>query len=95
MLGKSDYTLTCGVSGAENLNSTITYQWTKNNGTQTQVGTDSTTLFFFPLKLSDAGQYTCQATVSSNYLISDISIVDSYDVRTQSELNYIDQMLGI
>ena len=36
VVGQS-YSLTCGVTGAENLNSSITYQWTKNNGTQTQV----------------------------------------------------------
>ena len=65
MLGQS-YSLTCGVNGTGNLNASITYQWTKNNGTQTQiqVGADPAVLFFSPLNLSDAGQYTCQVTVS-------------------------------
>ena len=61
------YILTCSVSGDENLNPTITYQWTKNNGTQTQVGTKSNTLVFLSLRLSDAGKYSCWATVSSLY----------------------------
>ena len=61
-------TLTCNVSGDEDLNLTITYQWTKNNGTQTHVGTNSNTLSFFFLRLSDAGQYTCQVNVTSPYL---------------------------
>ena len=30
-----NYFLNCIVSGAETLDATITYQWTKNNGTQT------------------------------------------------------------
>ena len=85
MLGQNDYTLTCGASGAENLNSTITYMWFKNNGTQVQLGTTSKKLSFFPLKLSDAGRYTCQANVSSGYLSRDITMMDSYDVRIQSE----------
>ena len=90
MLGQNGYSLTCGVSGAGNLNPTITYQWTKNNGTQTQiqVGANSGVLSFSPLRLSDAGQYTCQATISSPYLNDDIiTTTDSGNVTIQSELN--------
>ena len=88
MLGKSDYSLTCGVGGAANLNPSITYQWTKNNGTQTQlqVRPDPKILSFSPFRLSDAGRYTCQATVSSPYLNNDITMMDSHDVTLQSEL---------
>ena len=66
MLEQNGYTLTCIVCKAENFNPTITYQWTKNNGTETQiqVGADPTVLSLSPLRLSDAGRYTCQATVS-------------------------------
>ena len=87
MLGQNGYSLTCGVNGADNLNPTITYQWTKNNGTQTQiqVGGNLQVLSFSPLSLSDAGQYTCQATVSSPYLIDNITRMDSQDVMIQSE----------
>ena len=86
VLGQSSRnSLVCDVSGAENLNPTITYQWTKNNGTQVQLETTSETLSFFHLKLSDAGRYTCQATVRSSYLSRDITMMDSYDVRIQSE----------
>ena len=59
------YALICSLSGVENLNPIITYQWIKNNGTQIQVGTNSNTISFSPLRLSDAGQYTCQVTVDS------------------------------
>ena len=61
-----NYTLTCSVTGVENFNPTIAYQWTKNNGTQMQVGTNSNTILFSPLKLSDAGQYMCRVTVNSD-----------------------------
>ena len=88
MLGQNGYSLVCGVNGAGNLNSSITYQWTKNNGTQTQIqvrtGIDFKVLSFSPLRLSDAGQYTCQAIVSSPYLSDNITMMDSQDVTVQS-----------
>ena len=81
-LGQSGYSLTCGVTGAENLSPSITYQWTKNNGTQTQVGADRV-LSFSPLRLSDVEQYTCQATVSSPYLNNDITTMDTQNITLQ------------
>ena len=87
-LGQSDYSLTCSVIGAEHLNSSITYQWTKNNGTQEtqiQVGADPNILSFSLLKLSDAAQYTCRATISSFYLNDDITVTNSQDVIFQSK----------
>ena len=89
LLGQNSYSIICGINGTENLNSTITYQWIKNNGTQTQiqVGADPKVLSFSPLSLSDAGRYTCQATVSSPYLNNDIIRTDSQDVTLQSEFS--------
>ena len=82
-----DYQLTCSVSGAENLNPTITYRWTKNSGSgQTQVGINSNTLSFTPLQLADAAHYVCGVTVSSSYLINDIAAMTSFDVRIRCEL---------
>ena len=87
MLGQSGYSHTCGVTGAENLNPSITYQWTKNNGTltQIQIGADPKVLSFSSLRFSDAGQYTCQTTVSSPFLNNDITMTDSQDITLQSE----------
>ena len=80
------YSLTCSVSGAEGLNdTTITYQWTKNNGTQTQVETNSNTLSFSPLRLSDAGEYTCEIIVISNSLIKDATASFKHFVNVSSK----------
>ena len=82
------YRLTCNVSGAENLNPTTTYRWTKNSGSgQTQVGANSNILSFTPLRLADAARYICQVTISSNYLTGDIVAmnINPQDIRIQSE----------
>ena len=84
-----DYQLTCSVSGDENLNPTnTTYRWTKNSGSsQTQVGTNSSTLSFTPFRLSDAASYVCEVTIRSSYLASDITAVtNSFSIRIQCEL---------
>ena len=82
MLEQSGYSLICGTTV---VNPSITYQWTKNDGSQTiQVGTDRV-LSFSPLRLSDAGRYTCQATVTSP---CSVTKMDTQDVTLQSEFNY-------
>ena len=80
-----NYLLTCNVSGAENLNPTISYRWIKNS--QTPVGTNSNTLSFTPLQLSDAASYICEVTISSSYLSGDIVAMNTnpQDIRIQSE----------
>ena len=91
MLGQNGYSLTCSVSGADNLNASITYQWTTNNGTQTQIQVGMgnhpklVTLPFSPLRLSDAGNYTCQAIVSSDNIT--VIVMDSQDVVIQCEFS--------
>ena len=77
----SMYSLTCTVTGAESLtDAMVTYQWLKNGA----VISDQTlaTLAFSPLAISDAGSYTCQATVTSSLLSDPITtnITNSIDV---------------
>ena len=89
MLGQNGYSLTCGVSGADNLDPSIAYEWTKKNGaeTQLQVGSDANVVSFSPLRLSDAGEYTCQVNVSSSYLSNNIIRMSrTLDITVQSEL---------
>ena len=81
------YQLTCSVSGAENLNPTTTYRWTRNSGTEVQVGADPSTLSFTPLRLADAASYVCEVTISSSYLTGDIvaMAINPQNIRIQSE----------
>ena len=65
----SMYSLTCTVTGAEGLTDAgamVTYLWRKNGA----VVSDQimATLSFSPLSFSDAGNYTCQVTVTSSLL---------------------------
>ena len=86
MVGQTGNTLTCDVSGADNLNPMITYQWTRND--QPVPGATSNTFNFSPLRLSQAGVYTCRATVGSRLLIGDINAAagNPQTVTIQSEL---------
>ena len=73
VVGQTGYTLTCDVSGADNLNQSIMYRWIKNDGsTQTPVGTNSNALTLSSVGLSNVGDYTCSLSVSSYLLNNDI-----------------------
>ena len=62
------YTLTCSVSGA----SVTTYHWRKDGTVLSEI---RPILSFSPLRLSDAGQYTCEVTVNSITLTDDENVV--------------------
>ena len=84
-----NYQLTCSIAGAGNLNPASTYLWMKNSGSgQTQVGTNSNTLFFTPLLLSDAANYVCTVTIASSYLTGNIVVMNAQDIRIQSGSNF-------
>ena len=68
----SMYSLTCTVTGAERLtDAMVTYQWFKNGAEVS--GQTMATLAFFPLTFSDAGSYTCEATITSSLLSAPIT----------------------
>ena len=80
------YSFMCTVTGADSLNPTINYQWFKTTPTRTQVGTNSPTLIFDPLVLSDAGQYNCVVTVSSTLILENVTVVsEKYDLKFSSK----------
>lgn len=54
-----DYSLTCELSGVNNGSLSITYQWKRDGA----VVSTERTLSFSPLRLADAGRYTCQASL--------------------------------
>ena len=63
-LGQS-YSLTCEVAGASGPRPVGAYQWRRNDTVLSETGP---TLSFSSLRLSDAGQYTCQVTVDGMML---------------------------
>ena len=68
------HSLTCTVTGAGRLTDAgamVTYQWLKNGAVVS--GQAMATLSFSPLIFSNAGGYTCQATITSNLLNDPIS----------------------
>ena len=90
-IGLSDYALTCTISGT--LNRNATYRWFTDNGTQiwNSVGTNSSILLFSsPLKLSNAGNYTCEVSVAreSPSLVSSVMAMAeaSWIVTVESKL---------
>ena len=88
MLGQA-HEINCSASGAEKLNPTINYQWTKTNDTVTftEVGTNSNILSLSPLYLSDAGSYTCEATITSQgFLTGSITKENNTKLEIPSEL---------
>ena len=94
MLGGSGFTLTCCVSGADHLDPFNFYQWTKDNGTQTQIqdGPDPRTISFATLSVSDVGWYTCQATIQSPHLNNSIIRSGSQDIVALSEFHVINRL---
>ena len=79
------HSLICRIEGADNLNLSIHYQWTKNNGDRDLLQPTETpfNLFFSALKLSDAGQYNCQVTAHSVCLGENIVINSSYSLSLE------------
>ena len=79
-----NYSLTCTVTGADQLNHTITYQWFKDNTTIS--GETQSTLSFSSLRVSDTGKYRCFVTVSSTLLSHSISETsNTWDLDLQSK----------
>ena len=77
------YTLTCTVSGADNLEATISIEIT---GPSTASGSGtSLQLPLGPLNLNHAGEYTCTATVFSDLLTTNIDLIDTEAVNIPSE----------
>ena len=74
------YTLTCTFIGSTT-NASITYQWKKDG--VVKPSETGPTLSFSSLRLSDAGQYTCEVTVDSiKYCgVKDISLLSMFRIR--------------
>lgn len=56
------------------------------NGNKTAIECNSNKLSFFPLKLSDAGEYICEVTIETDS--NNLTLNDSHHVMIQSELTF-------
>ena len=75
----------CIVIGIRSDSLIVNYLWTKNNGTTQIVVGNSRTLFFSPLKLSDAGQYICEVTIGSQMY----GAIQYINIESMSATNFI------
>ena len=78
-------TLTCDVTGLSSLasNTTITFSGPR---AETGPGSTSLQLILDPALLSDAGQYTCMASVTFSLLDSAVEDTETEELRLRSEL---------
>ncbi len=76
-----NFTLTCSLTGGDSLSPTVSYQWRRGES----LLTNSPTLHFDSLYLSDAGQYNCVVTLSSSQLDQEHSITGTYNIEFTSE----------
>ena len=80
MVGQTGSILTCDVSGADNLtDSTVTYQWTRSDEITQTKQSNLRILNLSPLRLSYAGDYTCNFNVYSTLLNVTLYTVSSFN----------------
>ena len=81
------YTLTCtaAVTGGETLSTTTTITWIHPSGSVTSGTGSSLDLSLNPLRVSDAGQYTCNVSVSSPFLTISQSATDMSTINVQGK----------
>ena len=91
------YTLTCSVNGAGSLSPTsTTYRWYNGSSeTGLQIGTNSNTYTFTPLRPYHAGQYTCEVTIASPFLNADLTQSMMQSVTLHSKLFHINVLYYI
>ena len=82
------YTLTCtaAVNRAGTMSTTTTITWIHPSGSVTSWTGNSLHLSFDPLRVSDAGQYTCNVSVSSPFLTGTQSSTDTFTINVQGRL---------
>ena len=73
------YKLTCNVTGANQFNPRITYQWFKDG--EMILGENHINWTRFSLKYGDAGEYRCITNISSKYLNKGYTVKTSNDFK--------------
>ena len=81
-----EYSITCNVVGADNLAATFSIEWRDPDNNMLLSGSSSSlTYTFTPLAESDAGIYTCVATVSSTLLSNPRTPSDTLSITVTSK----------
>ena len=86
IVGQS-YSLTCtaNVTGGVTLSNTTTISWIHPNGSVTSGTGSSLNLSLNPLRVSDAGQYTCNVSVSSPFLNRALNSIGTLTISVQGK----------
>ena len=66
----SQFNIACATRGFDHLNPRFDIQWGKISGLIDDSPQVNASLSFSSLKLSDAGEYTCEVNVTSDYLVN-------------------------
>ena len=85
------YSITCSVMGADNLDATFKTEWQRPGGGGSTIATQpSLTLPFTPLGQGDAGEYTCVARITTDLLLdSPVSLSDMLDITVEGKSVYV------
>ena len=83
-LGQTGFSLACDVSGTDNLNPSLTYEWQRNGGVLSNQ--QERTLSLSPLSGTHVGEYVCMVTVDSTLLNSlEMRTSGTHTVSAQSK----------
>ena len=82
-----EYSITCAVMGADNLDATFRVEWQRPGGGTLRIGLiSSVTHTFSPLRQGDAGEYTCEAVITTDLLLqSPLTQSDVLDITVTSK----------
>ena len=86
VVGES-YCIICTVTGAETLDAQIVTTWGDPGGNVVQSGGTTLVHDFTSLQLSDAGQYTCTASVTSPYLDNTLTRSTTQSINLMGKQN--------
>ena len=94
----SNYTLTCTTNGDESLAATNrAFQWervdTMDNMVQGTMADDALT--FNPLSRDNTGEYRCNASFDSPYLIATHYVMTSFNITVTGKCKLDDQLLKL
>ena len=88
----SNYTLICAIHGDELLASTNrTFQWEKVDSMDRRIANDTVT--FNPLSRDDTGEYRCNVSFDSPYLIGTSHVTTSFNIMVTSKSVHASSMI--